>query len=403
MGGLGGHMAHPYENMELTFGQLKSMFWLASNGKLRNTSEKLDGQNVFFAYDRNGLRFARNVTDIKTGGMTYNDIVVKWGDSIPHVATAFCKAYDILSHAFSSLSIHDRNAIFGIDELIWYSAELLFSETRNVYHYDSDSIVFHESGTIYDNDGKPMSINTESNFACLLDNVTNMQKSVGTGTIRGPSYISMSKTLDEYSLRAAFINLDKIMNRHCLDNDNPIKDMVVDYIVDNKLNSVDADYDTKLYIAEQLVEFEEAINPRKNELKTLVEKQLLTKEDMKVISPLFKQMPKLYMEVIEPIRKVVRDFGIALLKLYQSDLINDPNQEIKRLQGDFTAVRKQIKISGTDQQRNIFLKEHARLESLNNISSSMEGIVFQFDGKTYKFTGAFGPLNTILGIFRYSR
>lgn len=403
MGGLGGHMAHPYENMELTFGQLKSMFWLASNGKLRNTSEKLDGQNVFFTYDRNGLRFARNITDIKTGGMFYNDIVIKWGDSIPHVATAFCKAYDVLSCAFSSLSIYDRNEIFGTNVQIWYSAELLFSETRNVYHYDSDTIVFHESGTVYDNDGKPLSINTESNFACLLDNIPKMHQTVGTGLIRGPSYMQMSKTLDIYSFKAAFVDLEKVMNQHCLDNDNTIKDMFVDYIVDNKLNDIDADYDTKLYIAEQLVEFEKAINPRKSELKTLVDKQLLTKEATKTISPLFKQMPKLYMEVIEPIRKVVRDFGIALLKLYRSNLIDDSNREIKRLQGNFKTVYKKIKVNGTEQQKNIFSKEYARLETLNNVSSSMEGIVFRFDDRTYKFTGAFGPLNTILGIFRYSR
>jgi hypothetical protein len=32
-----------------------------------------------------------------------------------------------------------------------------------------------------------------------------------------------------------------------------------------------------------------------------------------------------------------------------------------------------------------------------------EGIVFTYKGATYKLTGAFAPLNQILGIFTFSR
>jgi hypothetical protein len=32
-----------------------------------------------------------------------------------------------------------------------------------------------------------------------------------------------------------------------------------------------------------------------------------------------------------------------------------------------------------------------------------EGIVFVYGGNTYKLTGAFAPLNQILGIFKYGR
>lgn len=403
MGGLGGHMAHPYEDMELTFGQLKSMFWLASKGKFSETTEKFDGQNVFFTYTSNGLRFARNITDIKTGGMISSDIQMKWSTGIPHLATAFCKAYDVLSQSFSSLTVDERNAIFGIDNPVWYSAELLFSITRNVYHYDRDSIIIHKSGTIYDIDGTPLSIDTKANFAFLLNSISKLQTPNTNVSIKGPAHIDMSKSLDEYSLRSAIIDLEMIMNQHHLDNDNHIKDMVIDYVADNVLNYINADYDTKLYVSEQLVAIDQLINPRKSRLKSLVAEQLLTKEDFKSISALFKEMPKLYMEVIEPIRKVVRDFGISLLKLYQSTLIIDSKNEIQRLKEVFNIDSKKIKRIGTEHQRNIFHKEFLRLESVNNISSSMEGIVFCFNNKVYKFTGAFGPLNSILGILKYGR
>ena len=40
---------------------------------------------------------------------------------------------------------------------------------------------------------------------------------------------------------------------------------------------------------------------------------------------------------------------------------------------------------------------------LSMISSATEGIVFDYNGHTYKFTGGFAPANQILGLFKYGR
>ncbi len=48
-GGVAGHMAHLYENGEMSFAKLKEIFAAASNGELEGT-EKTDGQNLYISY-----------------------------------------------------------------------------------------------------------------------------------------------------------------------------------------------------------------------------------------------------------------------------------------------------------------------------------------------------------------
>ena len=49
-----------------------------------------------------------------------------------------------------------------------------------------------------------------------------------------------------------------------------------------------------------------------------------------------------------------------------------------------------------------------QLDKLNTIGGTKaivpsEGIVFKYKGKTYKFTGAFAPVNQLLGVLKYAR
>ena len=40
---------------------------------------------------------------------------------------------------------------------------------------------------------------------------------------------------------------------------------------------------------------------------------------------------------------------------------------------------------------------------VDNVSTASEGFVFSVDGKVYKFTGNFAPVNQILGMLKYGR
>tara|TARA_B100001113_G_C20645452_1_gene421082 strand:+ start:141 stop:329 length:189 start_codon:yes stop_codon:yes gene_type:complete len=50
MGGAAGHMSHPFDDEDLTFKDLKKMIEQSLDGELKDTTEKLDGQNLMISY-----------------------------------------------------------------------------------------------------------------------------------------------------------------------------------------------------------------------------------------------------------------------------------------------------------------------------------------------------------------
>ena len=403
-GGLGGHMAHPHEDQELTFGEIKAIMHQASKGKLENATEKLDGQNTFFTFTpTDGLRFARNTAHIKTGGMEADEIESRWADK-PSVAAAFGKAYKVLSAAIAALSPAIRKSIFN-DGKIWYSAEVVGTLNPNVINYDQDAVVFHESGTVYDENGEPLNIDTSKNFAALVANVNRMQGAVKeTGwKVLGPVMANLQKLSNNEPLEIGLSSLNEFMNRWSMDNENSLNDAFHEYLIQEHLNNLTADDDTKLYVAEVISDFDNTLTSKKPILNELVNEGLLVKEQYKMLTELIKNGPKLYTKFVEPVRDTIREFAVGMLRGVQSYLIINPDKEIQRLKDTVETAIQQIKNTRSEREIEIMKKEFSRLRGIDNITSSMEGIAFKYNGKLYKLTGAFAPVNQILGISKYGR
>ena len=49
MGGVAGHLSHLHENLDFTFGEIKSILQNVASANLE-VVEKVDGQNLFFTY-----------------------------------------------------------------------------------------------------------------------------------------------------------------------------------------------------------------------------------------------------------------------------------------------------------------------------------------------------------------
>ena len=76
-GGAYGHMAPPFDDKDLTFGDLKKIIELGLSGQLNredNVSEKLDGQNLMISWRDGKLITARNKGHLKNRGETALDI-----------------------------------------------------------------------------------------------------------------------------------------------------------------------------------------------------------------------------------------------------------------------------------------------------------------------------------------
>ncbi len=63
-GGVAGHLAHLYDNRDLTFEKLADILTAASKGKLVGT-EKTDGFNIYLGFKSGEAKAARNKGDMQ--------------------------------------------------------------------------------------------------------------------------------------------------------------------------------------------------------------------------------------------------------------------------------------------------------------------------------------------------
>src|SRR5271170_310946 len=111
MGGAAGHVQHLWENLGLTFGEIKEVLSLAAEGKLEKTSEKMDGANLVFTMANDQLKVARSGGDIKGGGMDAAGLAKKFFGR-GNVEEAFSNAFMVLQQALGSLGERDLMEIF---------------------------------------------------------------------------------------------------------------------------------------------------------------------------------------------------------------------------------------------------------------------------------------------------
>ena len=57
----------------------------------------------------------------------------------------------------------------------------------------------------------------------------------------------------------------------------------------------------------------------------------------------------------------------------------------------------------TTKQKEGLRLELEKLKSIENVNTPTEGFVFKYNGDVYKFTGAFAPMNQILGMPKFQR
>jgi len=399
-GGLAGHMSHLHENPDLSFGDLKNVFRLASQGKLQEVTEKLDGQNFFFTFDltKGEVRFARNKGNIKSGGLSAADVAAKWADK-PAVSKAFTMAYKIMQNAVGTLDGKTVASIFGPNGNIWYSAEVLSTDNPNTINYDRNVLVFHKSGIVYDQNGNPTEVDTSQNFSRLVSQVERLQKAVADSgwNIMGPVLVPLQKLASQEPLKKAVSKLQALQGQYGLSDGHKIRDFLKAALLKGPLSTFDKGLSK--FMADLIVDD----NMGGNEKRKVLQSKVPDKTVFKNLAAFLMNRDQLLSGAVGPIEMVIHDFAVDLLSGVQSMIALHPNEEVRRLKSATDDAIQKIKQSGNREFIDTLNKQLTKLQSVDRVTSSMEGITFRFKGHTYKFTGAFNPINQILGLVRYGR
>jgi hypothetical protein len=401
-GGAAGHLQHLYENLELTFGEIKEVIQNAAEGKLEKATEKLDGMNLVFTYNlsEGSLKAARTGSDIPKGGMDATTLAEKFFGR-GNVELAFTTAFKVLDEALSSLSGDLKETIFGPNGNRWYSMEIIYASDPNTINYDSNNIVFH-GWPIFelDENGKVVGVDDNDGMDALASSIARMQKSIKTDdwNVRGPSLVNMQKISDGTIVQNALQRIDEIMSTAGVSDNNTVYDY---------LRELMREHVEELNLPPEITDavIERAITapgaPGVPALKKMVpEKQ---KEMKQIISSFILSSEALLKSMVQPIEQTITDFAVEVLRGIKSTLIDNSDDEVMRLQGQVGKAINAIESSGNQIAMDVLQKEMARLKSVDNVSSAMEGIVFFYKGQAYKFTGAFAPAHQILSLFKYGR
>jgi hypothetical protein len=106
-------------------------------------------------------------------------------------------------------------------------------------------------------------------------------------------------------------------------------------------------------------------------------------------------------ENMKPFEEIFLGVGADVLEFVGSVLTVHPDKAIRDMKERLKDTAKQVRIAGSTAQIQKLKTELQRLNQLGGIEKivASEGLVFFYNGKTYKLTGTFAPLNQILGIF----
>jgi hypothetical protein len=403
-GGAAGHMSHPFDNNQLTFGDFKEMINAGLSGSLNfdeEPTEKTDGQNVFATIQNGEVKFARNKGDMKTP-MSLSDFKTKFeGHPSKLVQDTFQFAADDLAASLIKLPTKTQDEVFA-NGLNFMNMELIYSLNPNVIHYDVDVIQFH-GVKITDGEGN---ITGEDNSAAkklaglLKDVDAHIQK---TFSIIPPQVIKIGKDINFDENKAKFIaKVDALRDTYGLTDADTVSRYHEMWWRD-QINSIfpDATQDIKEgLLLRWAYDDKKTLNIRD------LEKMGLSKEQADAVKKFDKDdVKKKYKENIRPFEDLFLELGSIILKNASNFLAASPDAEMQRLHNELRSESDKIKANGDLSQIAKVEAELARLDRIGGIESIIptEGLVFTYKGHTYKLTGTFAAVNQLMGFIKYGR
>lgn len=404
-GGAAGHMAHPWDDHGLTFNDMKEIVSRALEGRLDIESavtEKTDGQNIQVTWKNGQIGFARNKGTI-INPMSVQQIQDKFGGRGP-ISDAFGNAAEDLAEAFMQVPQDKLNQIFK-NGRVFANMEIIYPATKNVIAYEVAVLQFHN---LMEFDEQGNLVETDLTGGATLQGIikdanAHLQK---TFSFIPPQKIKIGRISDFEDQQAAFFNeIAQLQNRYGLKD----TDRVTEYHRAWWRDVIKTQADKMGYaIPENVLN---ALIYRwaffdKSESMTSLKKQIDNPEFLNWVQEFDKnEFKRYYKQNMEPFESLFLRLGAVALKNAENFLAANPSKTVQEIKQELAQLIQELQNNpnpATVSKLELELKRIDRLGGFDAIVPS-EGVVFTYGGNTYKLTGAFAPVNQILGVLKYAR
>lgn len=404
-GGVAGHLAHLYDNPDLSYSDMEEILSTAARGELVGT-EKTDGYNIYLSYVEGEARYARNKGDMRKGGSNTADLaarVFKGGEGVKRIYQASFRAFE---KAVRTMTPEEQQMLFGSEAPVFLNTEIQGPGASNVVNYDANVLSIHSSGHKQYIEENDTVVNiTDSAIERISQTLDDVLDRFEEATIDEPFSVRKTAALQLQALSDRSI-LEGTLRR--MNHAGFSGNMTIGQYTDMKLTPIikravpSANKEVIAHIIDHFKSVKGRVNIRK------VRKMLRDEQEIAALSQLLEKnnKKKLLGEIIEPIEDAIHDFAVEMLKGLESAYILDNENELGRLRDEVATAIDKIQTydgPGKDEAHEILIRQLKKLKSHDNVNTAVEGFVFTWNGQMYKFTGNFAPINQILGLFRYGR
>ena len=410
-GGAAGHLAHPYEDYDLTFKDIQNMINAALGGTLESAQEKLDGQNLMVTYKDGAVRAARNKGQLKD--FAANSLTVKQVEDMFEgrgpIQEAFAEAMKDLEMAIGKLSPAQKQKFFA-NGAKFINLEVLYPPTANVIPYGASQLRLHHIKE-YDKAGNVVGEDVEA-ARQLQGAIRQVQaENQKTYEIRTTDPVTIKKSADYKAQKEELTTI------------------IANIIATYKLKPTDKiglyfQAWWRNYINQKAKEFNYKVP--ENTMVQLINRWSFNNKDVniKVIrdgiqndefknwvigfdKKDFNDQKKI---AGKPIENLFLKLGVYVLGNIENLVSLNPNNSVRKMKDELKSSIEQIKsfakTDNTDEGAaalKFLQRELTRLKDIGGFEAIMptEGIVFKYNEKLYKLTGAFAPINQILGYLKF--
>jgi hypothetical protein len=420
-GGAAGHMAHPWDDHGLSFNDMKEIVSRALEGRLdieQAVTEKTDGQNIFVTWKNNEIGFARGSGTI-INPMTTSEIIADFqrkqqkaiaekgaeaGANYQPVVDAYQACAEDLTEAFNAIAENTLNQIFK-NGRVFANMEIIYPATKNVIAYDKAHLQFHNL-VEYDEKGKVIETDLTGGATMqkiIQDANSHMQK---TFSFIPPQRIKLGRVYDFEDQQAAFFNeIAQLQTKFNLKETDLISEYHKSWwrdVIKSKAQQLGYD------ITDELVDtlmYRWSFNDKSTNI-SILKKQIANPEFLAWVDEFDKKDFKQYKKQnLEPFESIFLRLGVLVLQNATNYLAANPDQTVQEIKTELAQLIKDLQAKGDAATIQKLEHELRRIQKLGGFDAIVptEGVVFTFQGNTYKMTGAFAPVNQLLGVLKYTR
>jgi hypothetical protein len=420
-GGAAGHMAHPWDDHGLTFNDMKEIVSRGLAGRLdieQAVTEKTDGQNIQITWKNGEIGFARNKGTI-INPMTTSQIIAdferKYQESIEKngvdaaagyklVVDAYRATAEDLTQSLRSIPEEKLNQIFK-NGRVFANMEIIYPATKNVIAYDKAHLQFHN---LVEYDERGNVVETDLTGGAMMQRIiqdanAHMQK---TFSFIPPQRIKLGRVYDFEDQQAAFFNeIDQLQRRYNLKDTDMIREYHMAWwrdIISTKAQQLN--YDIPEDVLTTLI-YRWSFGDKSKNI-TILKKEINNPEFLAWVAEFDKKDFKQYQKQnLEPFESIFLRLGVVVLQNATNFLAANPDKTVQDIKTELAQLIKDLQAKNDPATIKKLEYELRRIQKLGGFNSIVptEGVVFTFQGNTYKLTGAFAATNQILGTLKYMR